>query len=126
MPRRANIEYFDSPSVARKFFDGVDDQKKVELLDVKADLYLNRIATAKEKKEARRKLAPSRCNICDLEFEVISQLEAHKNGKRHKKAVARVQLKCKFCNVEFTSISCKSKHFRGKVHKRNLRRLRKN
>ena len=126
LTRKANIEYFDSHEVARKFFSAEDEIKKVELLDVKADLYLNRIACAKEKKENRKKLAKSKCHICDLEFDVISQLEEHKKGKQHKKVAARVQLKCKFCNVEFNSNSCKAKHFRGKIHKRNLRRLRKN
>ena len=94
LTRKANIEYFDSHEVARKFFSAEDEIKK--LLDVKADLYRNRIACAKEKKENRKKLAKSKCHICDLEFGVISQLEQNKKGKQHKKVVSRVQLKSKF------------------------------
>ena len=79
---KANIEYFSSHEVARKSFSDKDKVKKLELLDVKTYIYIyiyiyiyrTSIASTQEKQKNREKSVPSRSNICNFEYDVISQL----------------------------------------------------
>ena len=106
-------------------FDNPVEEDGIQILDLQADLHLNRLASDKEKKERKKTIKKVRyhCDTCSREFPLLTQLEQHLKGKSHKKVLeSKTGLFCKLCKCNFKTEDDKKLHYKGKQHKRNLKK----